>query len=301
MYLKISELMDGKWKEKPETLDCIVVSRDNIEIRVYGILHALSGGINQEYRDFVNKTIEAEKTKNTKVLAEKMMKKMYHGIDEEVEDWLQVSSRDAAIIGLKTMLPHNLINIIVLLLKEKFTKKDAFNIMNPKIEDIGGSPYFHKISPIERRLLAGFPEPKEYLKRNIERGKSPFRYKGPVFPAKGWSWLTVVEPFVNIPLRSIHMIEYTFEYAKRNKLNEVALFVGEIHNSDIEWYINSYHTDDFSEYQNKKIKRAAEKALIPFSENIKGKKMAYLCSSMFGVTIMVWVYLCLFDWIFKCF
>lgn len=301
MYLKIDELMNGNLKEKPDVLDYITVYRDNIEIRVYGVLHALSGGTNQEYRDFVNKTIQEEKEKNIKVLAEKMMKKMYSGIDVEVEDWLQVSTRDAALIGLKTILPHNFIKLAFLLIKEKITKKDPFNILNPQIKDIGGSPYFHKISPTERRWLAGFSEPKEYLRKNIERKKNPWKYKGPVFPASGWSWLTVVEPFVNIPLRSIHMIEYSLKYAKKNNLTKVALFVGEIHNSDIQWYINEYKENDFTEYENMQIKIAREKAGMPFTQNIYWRKIKYLCAAMSTVTIMIWLYLLIIHWVFKCF
>lgn len=290
-YISFQSILDKKLKEKPQYLDFISLEKEGIRIRVYGVLHALSGGINQEYVKTVNTTIEKEKELGVKVLSEKSMKKMYKGIDVEVEDWLQMSIKEFLVLGFKIIAPHNLLNIIYSFIKEKLTTKDSFSLESPNIRNIGGSMVFHAIEPSERRLLAGFPTPEEYLKKNIERKDNVLKYPGPVFPATGWSWLTLVEPFVNIPLRSIHMFEYTMEYAKRNNLKEVALFVGEIHNSDMQWYANEFDEERFTAKEIKKIKESQEIAKIPFTKSLLKYRMKYFLSTMTGVALMIWLYL----------
>lgn len=287
-------------KLKPEYLDVIKVSYKGVSVNVFGVLHALSGGLNQEYVIAVNKTIQKEKDKGFVILSEKSMKKMYNSIDIEVEDWLQMSFKESFYIGIKILWLPNLFNIAYWFIKEKISKKDMFSLENPDIKYLGGSMAFHALSPLERRELAGFPTPIDYLKKNIQRKKTPLKYPGVKFPAQGWSWLTKIEPFVNIPLRSIHMIEYACEYAIRNNLKDISLFVGEIHNSDIQWYTNDFKELDFNDNELNEINKAKIKALIPFNGGrLLKEKLKYFVFTLSGATIMIWIYMAIIIAFFK--
>lgn len=49
--------------------------------------------------------------------------------------------------------------------------------------------------------------------------------------------MELVEPYINIPYRSVHMLEYACEVARTRDVKEISIFVGEIHNSDMAWYV----------------------------------------------------------------
>lgn len=297
-YMPLNIVMSNREVQAPQFLDSINFEKNGVNFKVYGVLHALSGGTNQEYVNLVNKTIAHEKSKNVTVLSEKAMKKMYRGIDQEVEDWIQVPPKDLFRIGLNMILPHNFLIILWTIIKEKLTKKSRFNIKSPSLEDIGGSPFFHVIKPSQRRLLAGFPSPKDYLENNLSRIIENKKIKAPVFPDKDWRWLNILEPYVNIPLRSIHMFEYSLSYAKSNNLSEVALFVGEIHNSDIDWYVQDFDLSSLSNEQQQVIVKSKENVQIALSGNFKKERFKYFFFSMFPVAIMFWVYLLIFMYVF---
>lgn len=226
-------------KNLPKKLDAISFDYKEITFHVYGVLHALTGGTNQEYIRYVNDTIvEAKGIK----LCEKSMKTMYKGLDEELDDWIQMPLTD--VFHLTFNIVRNPLNwwlIAKSLVKEKFTKEDRFgkNGVN-RIEDIGGSMAFHTIPPNERRQVAGFPSAKDYLVHNLARRIYKRQFNPPRFADKDWNWLTIIEPYANIPCRSIHMIETAVDIAKRNNKKEASLFIGEIHNSDIAWYVNRH-------------------------------------------------------------
>ena len=83
---------------RPKTLDFLEFEVEGITIRAYGVLHGLTGGMNQEYRDFVKLSIrQAEGLK----LGEKGFKIHYAhcGIDEELEDWLILGVSDCFSMG----------------------------------------------------------------------------------------------------------------------------------------------------------------------------------------------------------
>lgn len=223
----------------PQHLDAISFEYKEITFHVYGVLHALTGGTNQEYVKHVNDTIA--QAKGIK-LCEKSMKTMYKGLDEELDDWIQMPLSDVFHMTFNLVKnPLNWWKITKSLFKEKFTKKDRFGKNGEKkIEDIGGSMAFHTISPERRRQLAGFPSPKDYLIHNLARRIYKRQFNPPRFPDKDWSWLSIIEPYANIPCRSIHMIETSVEIAKKNNVKEASLFIGEIHNTDIAWYVNRH-------------------------------------------------------------
>lgn len=290
-YIPFNILMSNQTIQSPDYLDSIVFEDDNIEFKVYGVLHALTGGTNKEYVEFVNKTIAYEKSQNNFVFSEKAMKKMYRGIDKEVEDWIQVPTKDLFTLGLKMILPHNICKILFTIIKEKVSKNSRFNIRKPNLQDIGGSPFFHLLKPSHRRIVAGFSNPEKYLNINLARIINNEKIPSPKFPDKDWSWLSILEPHVNIPIRSIHMFEYAKAYAKKHNLKNVALFVGEIHNSDIDWYVNEFDIDVFSDEEKKVLNTVYEKVEIALSEDFKKEKFKYFFFSMLPVTIFLWIYL----------
>lgn len=223
----------------PKELDSINFNYKDITFHVYGVLHALTGGTNQEYVKHVNHTIK--QAKGIK-LCEKSMKTMYKGLDEELDDWIQVPLSDVFHLTFNLVKnPLNWWKITKSLIKEKITKKDRFGINGAKrIEDIGGSMAFHTIAPEERRQMAGFPPAKDYLVHNLSRRLYKRQFNPPRFPDKDWQWLSIIEPYANIPCRSIHMIETAVDIAKRENKTEASLFIGEIHNTDILWYVNRH-------------------------------------------------------------
>lgn len=226
-------------KNLPQKLDSIDFVYKDINFHVYGVLHALTGGTNKQYVEHVNNTIaQASGIK----LGEKSMKKMYKGLDEELDDWIQMPAKDVFFLTFNLVKnPINWYKIGKALFKETFTKKDRFGKNGEKkVEDIGGSMAFHAIDPLQRRSLAGFPPPKDYLAHNLARRLYKTRFNPPRFPDKDWEWLSIIEPFANIPCRSIHMIETAVDIATRQNVKEVSLFIGEIHNTDIAWYINRH-------------------------------------------------------------
>lgn len=293
-YHSVDDVLNEKIKA-PNALDYKRISYRGITVDVYGILHALTGGTNRDYVSFVNNTIE--NSVGTRY-SEKEMKMIYKGIDHEVDDWLQLPLRDAFFMSFTlTFISTRMMTVFLSAIKEKITKKDKF-LSNASIEHIGGSPYFHLIDPDERRLMAGFPNAPKYLEVNLER-RSGFKYGSPKFPDKDWKWLEYIEPFGNIPCRSIHMIEFAVEHAKQIGQEHVSLFVGEIHNSDIDWYIQNQESVNSSYKEVPEIvKKARDHAVEVAKNNVALSTRLYHLKirSMFviGALIPIFIYIELF-------
>lgn len=252
--------------------DCIGITPISIAYKdivfdIYGVLHGISGGTNQEYISEVNKAIVKS---NGLKLSESSMKFVYKGIEKEVDDWIQVPFIDL-IKFLPALLssPLNTIKIFKLLIKEKFTKNDPFFLNQNQIEYIGGSLAFHTIDPVIRRELAGFLPAKDYFIENIHRHLGKNKWKLNKLIDNNWTWLLNIEPYLNIPFRSIHMIEYAVLLAQKNNYKKVSLFVGEIHNTDILWYINRDKNNPLIEQTIEKINSYKQK-IINFSKYITG-------------------------------
>lgn len=131
-------------------------------------------------------------------------------------------------------LPHRM--VAAGMRRERRTMADRFGANGlRRLQDIGGSAAFHALSPDERRRIAGFPEPYAYLVENCRRRAGVGDRCGPVFPDHDWRWLAMIEPELNIPLRSVFMLEFAVERARVLGASEISLFVGEIHNSDMVW------------------------------------------------------------------
>jgi hypothetical protein len=263
--------------EKPQYADCIDLDYEGIKFHVYGVLHGITGGTNREYVSFVNDTINQAKGLK---LGEKSMLKMYKGLDAELDDWFQMPNKDTFFLTLRLLFsPKASWNIIKTTIKEKTQKLDKFDINNRKIEDLGGSPYFHLLDHYLRREYLGFPNSENYFIVNFNRRKGQGSFTPIVYQDPDWKWLTYIEKFVNIPYRSVHMIEFAVKEAKKKNIKEVSLFIGETHHSDIAWYINRKPLSDELE---KEIAQIKDQAL---NGNKFIKKLSYLCSAALAACI----------------
>jgi hypothetical protein len=286
-YFKLKERLTGKIKN-PKLIDCIELEYKGVKVDVYGILHGVTGGTNQNYIDNVNKTIEA--ARGTK-FCEKSMKSLYKGLDEDVHDWRQMNCKDAFIMSFKSFMDIRFPWILLrTMFREKFNKNSNFGKNNIfAASQISGSMAFHLLKPSERRLLAGFPLPEQYMKLNLLRreGKDNRKIN---FVDPDWKWLTYIEPRANIPMRSIHMIEYTVEYCIKNNINQASLFVGEIHNSDIEWYVNCQNEGSLPKFLESQSEIVHSEAMDVVNDNYKWKQIKYLLSLGSGSLLSMSIY-----------
>ncbi|MDR8093084.1 hypothetical protein KPB05_37140 [Burkholderia gladioli] len=234
-YINLTQLLRSGSGQFPEYLDALTFDFRGIRIHAYGVLHGLTGGTNKSYRDLVNRTIGRARGLR---LGEMRFQALYDGLDGELDDWMQIPLRDAFRFSLALHLtPLRIAKLLRAFAREKRSAHDRFALSDlRRLQDIGGSPAFHAISPAERRRIAGFPEPSTYLAENIARREGKGAMTAPVFPDRDWSWLTLIEPYANIPLRSIHMLEFAAATAKILGASDVSIFVGEVHNSDMAWY-----------------------------------------------------------------
>lgn len=233
-YLPLHTVLAEENYELPQILDPIIFSHRGILFTVYGLLHGATGGTNAEYRQLIQRTIDAAPGLK---LAEKELRRLYTGLELEMDDYRQIPFVDAFKMMFSIMhSPIRLFAMAQMSYRERVTKADRFGQCGVKrLQDIGGSPAFHRLSPSARRRYAGFPIPRDYLLINLGRRMVGRKFASPNFPDQDWKWLGWVEPYINIPCRSIHMMEFAAELAKIKGVNEVTLFVGEIHNSDMSW------------------------------------------------------------------
>ena len=286
-YRSLREILEGKAKS-PENMDFIELEYKNVKVNVYGVLHGITGGTNKEYVDFINKTIK--ESKGTK-FCEKSMKSLYKGLDQDVHDWRQMSCKDAFSMSFKSFLnlkfPYILIRTMI---REKFNKTSNFGKNDIySASEIAGHKKFHLLKPSERRLMAGFPVPEQYMKLNLQRreGKENRKIN---FVDPDWEWLTYIEPNANIPMRSIHMIEYTVEYCLKHNITQASLFVGEIHNSDIEWYVNCKNNNTLPDFLIEQSKIVHKEAMDVVNDNYKFKQVKYLLSLGLGSLLAMSLY-----------
>lgn len=233
-YQTLDSLLSSLHREKPETLDALTFSYKGISVNAYGVLHALTGGTNADYVSAVNRTIAQARGLK---LGEKEFTSIYKGLDGELKDWAQIGRRDAFKTAWSTIgTPARLYQLIRTIVVEKTRLKDPFDQGDRRLQSIGGSLHFHTIDPFIRRKVAGFPDAETYLRVNLDRRRGQRQWEAPLFPDRDWGWLAGVEPVANIACRSIHMLEFGVEFAKRRGEKELSLFVGEIHNSDMAWF-----------------------------------------------------------------
>lgn len=300
-YVTVDELFTRSDLPRPTMLDSMDFEYEGVRVRSYGVLHALTGGSNREYVAMVNNTLrQAPGLK----LGEKGMRAMYTGLDGELDDWMQVPLLDAFRFPLALLgTPIRFGRVFTTVLKEYLTKKDRFGKSGaPALRDIGGAAAFHLLSPLERRKLAGFPDTPNYLVENMLRrqGKGA---RGPIrFPDPDWWWLSHVEKYVNIPCRSVHMLEFAVALAHLKGVDEVSLFIGETHQSDTAWYQEYMQSrSGFPAWADKELQKirqtAQEHAVRVFNGRITPRKFAYLGAMYAGIAVPVAVYTAVVKWL----
>lgn len=233
-YVPVAQLLAGA-AEIPQRIDATIVRYRGVTCHVYGVLHGLTGGTNRQYKALVERAIED--APGELVFGETKFGKLYRGIQVEMDDWTEIPLRDAFRMQFKAALtPMRLFMVAAGMRRERRTAMDRFGTNGVcRLQDIGGSAAFHALSPNERRSLAGFPDPCSYLMENCRRRTGVGDRSGPVFPDPDWRWLAMIEPELNIPLRSVFMLEFAVERARVLGASEISIFVGEIHNSDMAW------------------------------------------------------------------
>jgi hypothetical protein len=195
--------------------------------------------MNRTYRRFVREHIR--RASGLK-LAEKGMKAAYHGcgIDRELEDWLVLRASDCFLMGLQLVLDLRCLRMITLdAAAEVLRSRDPF-VSDPQhnASHLGESPYFHYLDPVERRELIGFPPPAQALRRDLRLlcrwwsdllpRRIRFRFSNPK-----WGRILLLNRFMHIPARSLHMLHFAVACAEGRGVDEVSLFVGETHNTDM--------------------------------------------------------------------
>ncbi len=224
----------------PMVIDAITFEHRGVAVASYGTLHGLTGGTNRRYVETVNKTISLSKGIR---FYERGLEHFYKNLAVDMHDWAAIPFKDAVRLAASAVFPpQRLVATIASVVREKLSKEDNFGSQGTRrLQDIGGSTAYHLLEPLVRRAVAGFPPPALYLTENLRRRDGNQTISAPVFPDARWDWMGHAEPFANLPLRSIHMLEFATEYAKLKGEKDAALFIGEIHNTDMFWY--SKHFD----------------------------------------------------------
>ncbi|MFS1427310.1 hypothetical protein LMH73_009130 [Vibrio splendidus] len=265
-----------KSADKPQKLDSIDLVIDGVELHVYGILHGVFGGANKEYIEAVNLTIKESKGVR---YCENAMMSLYDGLDVDVHDWLALKTKEMFKFTFYALLnPRFWYGMVKTIISEKLGRPRFGEEGIHTIPDSVSSTHFHLMPPQERREICGFPNAEEYLMLNIKRQETGYK-KSFRFADQNWKWLEIVEPYASIPLRSMHMLEYAIHHAKKNGHMEISLFVGEIHNTDIEWYASVRGDEDswVAPYRNQIKKTAIDAQEVP--NYMRKKRLAYLLSS----------------------
>lgn len=284
----------------PTVLDAITFEYRGVTVASYGTLHGLTGGTNREYVNVVNKTISLAKGIR---FYERDFQRFYKGLDVDMQDWAAIPIKDAARLAASSMFPpQRLVALVAGLVREKRAKADNFGSQGiGRLQDIGGSTAYHLLEPLARRAVAGFPQPPLYLVENLRRRDGEQQIDAPVFPDARWDWMGHAEPFANLPLRSIHMVEFATEFANLKGEKNAALFVGEIHNTDMAWYANGFElaslTDAHQAVVTGTINRARVMAQELHNTNRVRGQAAFQAAALCGAMVPMFAYVAVLLWL----
>ena len=152
---------------------------------------------------------------------------------------------------------------------------------------MGESPYFHYLPTTQRRELCNFPTSQKGLIKDIQSKIKWFRN---IFPKKremeiehpAWKRLLLLERFMHIPCRSIHMLYYAIRYAKEYNYSLVNIFVGETHNSDMHYLATQ--KDEFQKSLNREEKSIFSQ-IVKRAEKFGGRLTVSLKLELFYLKI----------------
>ena len=225
-------------QDAPTTLDGMHFEYEGVRFHVYGVLHGITGGMNAEYRKVLTRTAQSS---NGTLFAEKGLFALLREVKRPISlcDWAVIRPWDAIGMGLRlVLLPAAWRVCTIDVLLEALRRHDQFP-RSRRIEDLGGSPFFHLLDPWTRRRMIGFPEPDAGLQHDLMLLAEPWRELWPYRPrTMSGPWnrvLQIVQRHGHIPSRSLHMLSFAAEYARSTGITEASLFVGETHNTDMAW------------------------------------------------------------------
>jgi hypothetical protein len=277
---------------EPDVCDSLAVVYRGVTLHVYGFLHGITGAGNNKYRQFIQHSIDVAPKP---VLSEKRFSHVYRGIDAELEDWAPIQLWQAfSQTGRMLLHPGALASVSLLAFLEHVRKGDRFS--DGLVSHLGDSPSFHLIDPDVRRAICGFPDPATYFKIGITRYLAPFspHVSAIHVPDPDWAWLEAVEPNATISLRSLHMIEFAAAYAIEKGVTELSVFVGETHNTDIEWlatvlghedWLASWSPAERAVIDNTAGKARALAATVATGGNLNFERAAFETSFMSGALL----------------
>lgn len=295
-YVPVAQLL-ASTTELPQRIDATVLRYRGVTCHVYGVLHGLTGGTNRQYKALVEQAIED--APGELVFGETKFGNFYRGIQVEMDDWTEIPLRDAFRMQLKAMAtPMRMFMVAAGMRRERRTAADRFGSNGVRrLQDIGGSAAFHALSPDERRRLAGFPAPYDYLVENCRRRAGAGDRSGPVFPDPDWRWLAMIEPELNIPLRSVFMLEFAVERARVLGGSEISLFVGEIHNSDMVWLANGFDEATTDEAVLRMVNTVRCRAIELAQARARPSRFRFILASLAGACIPLSFYFGLGAWL----
>lgn len=294
-YVPVARLLSGV-EEIQQRIDAVTFEYRGITCHVYGVLHGLTGGTNRQYKALVQQAID--NAPGELIFGETKFGKLYRGIQIEMDDWTEIPLRDAFRMQFKAALtPMRMFMVAEGMRRERRTAEDRFGSNGVRrLQDIGGSAAFHALSPDERRRLAGFPEPYAYLVENCRRRAGGGDRSGPVFPDPDWRWLAMIEPELNIPLRSVFMLEFAVERAKVLGASEISMFVGEIHNSDMAW-LASFDEALMDEGVLRMVNNVRWRAIVLARARGRPCRLRFVLAALAGATVPLSLYFGLGAWL----
>lgn len=303
-YLPLESVLgtDTHALQLPTVLDAITFEYKGITVSSYGTLHGLTGGTNRRYVEIVNRTISQAKGIR---FYERDFQRFYQGLDVDMQDWAAIPLKDAVRFAASAVFPPQRLGALVAgVIREKVSKEDNFGRQGiRRLQDIGGSTAYHMLEPLARRAVAGFPLPSLYLVENLRRREGTQTISAPVFPDSRWDWMGHAEPFANLPLRSIHMLEFATEYASLSGKKEAALFVGEIHNTDMAWFANEFRLESLSDDHQAIVTGTIQRARAMAHELYTTKKVsglsAFQTAALIGIVLPIVTYGLALVWLFS--
>lgn len=217
----------------PETLDAMTFDHRGVRVHAYGVLHGIGGGATGAYRDFVRRSVAVAPGL---VFGEMEFGRFYGpGIKIETDDHLAIPLADAVRMGFRCSRPLYLLGMALAVVREFRSISRFGHGGTRRLADLPGTPHVHRLHPLERRRIRNIPPPDEALRVNLERRRG-VRVPGPRFRHPDLLWFEGAEPYANIPLRSVHMLEFSVETALLLGRDEISIFVGDTHQTDIAWY-----------------------------------------------------------------
>ncbi len=203
---------------KPEKLDALVCETGGVRYRVYGVIHGWTGGVSEEYRELVRKSLQEEKT----VLYEKMLGRFYGRRGAvEAPDFCMLKRTGQFVLGLRMML----IWPLFLLIAAKEILTELFTRSHETAEDNDyNNIFYHNIDPELRRGLDGSLPTRLQIEYELNHWGG----------GKGFWDLDLL---LRVVPRSAYLAEFARAWAAATGATEIALVVGDRHLTEVRYFL----------------------------------------------------------------